>query len=64
MRLVSPLFALHIHVSAKCKRVLEDDLALFRHGLTPSYFTFNVQFYGQTDGVAMGLPFSPFIANL
>jgi hypothetical protein len=31
--------------------------------LTTSYFTFNGQFYGQTDGVAMGSPLSPVIAN-
>jgi hypothetical protein len=30
----------------------EDVLGLFRHVLTTSYFTFNGQFYGQTDGVA------------
>jgi retron-type reverse transcriptase len=41
----------------------EDALALFRHVLTTSYFTFNGQFYGQTDGVAMGSPLSPVIAN-
>jgi hypothetical protein len=29
----------------------EDVLGLFRHILTTSYFTFNGQFYGQTDGV-------------
>jgi hypothetical protein len=32
----------------------EDFLGLFRHVLTHSYFTFNGQFYGQTDGVVMG----------
>jgi hypothetical protein len=32
----------------------EDILGLFCHVLTTSYFTFNGQFYGQTDGVAMG----------
>jgi hypothetical protein len=41
----------------------EDVLGLFRHGLTTSYFTFNGQFYMQTDGVAMGSPLSPVIAN-
>jgi hypothetical protein len=41
----------------------EDVLGLFRHVLTTSYFTFNGQFYGQTDGVAMGSSFSPVIAN-
>jgi hypothetical protein len=41
----------------------EDVLGLFRHVLTTSYFTFNGQFYGQTDGVAMGSPLSPVIAN-
>jgi hypothetical protein len=41
----------------------EDVLGLFRHFLTTSYFTFNGQFYRQTDGVAMGSPLSPVIAN-
>jgi hypothetical protein len=41
----------------------EDVLALFGHILTTTYFTFNGQFYGQTDGVAMGSPLSPVIAN-
>jgi hypothetical protein len=41
----------------------EDVLGLFRHVLTTSYFTFNGQFYGQTDGVAMGSPLSLVIAN-
>jgi hypothetical protein len=40
-----------------------DILGLFRHVLTTSYFAFSGQFYGQTDGVAMGLPLSPVIAN-
>jgi hypothetical protein len=37
----------------------EDILELFPHVLTTSYFTSNGQFYGQTDGVAMGSPFLP-----
>jgi retron-type reverse transcriptase len=41
----------------------EEVLDLFRHVLTTSYFTFNGQFYGQRDGVAMGSPLSPVIAN-
>jgi hypothetical protein len=41
----------------------EDVLGLFRHVLTTSYLTFNGQFCGQTDGVAMGSPLSPVIAN-
>jgi hypothetical protein len=34
----------------------ENILGLFHHILTTSYFTFNGQFYGQTDGAAMGSP--------
>jgi retron-type reverse transcriptase len=42
----------------------EDDvLALFKHVLTSTYFCFDGQFYEQTDGVAMGSPLSPVIAN-
>jgi hypothetical protein len=41
----------------------EDVLGLFHHVLTPSYFTFNGQFCGQMDGVAIGSPLSPVIAN-
>jgi hypothetical protein len=41
----------------------EGILGLFRHVLTNSFFTFNGQFYRQTDGVAMGSPLSPIITN-
>jgi len=41
----------------------EDVLALFKHVLTSTYFCFDAQFYEQTDGVAMGSPHSPVIAN-
>jgi hypothetical protein len=41
----------------------EDILGLFCHVLTTSYFTFNGQYYEQTDGVAKGSPLSPVIAN-
>ena len=36
---------------------------LFRHCLTTSYFQWNGNFYQQDDGVAMGSPLSPVIAN-
>ena len=38
-------------------------LTLFRHVLTSTYFCYDGQFYEQTDGVAMGSPLSPVIAN-
>jgi hypothetical protein len=41
----------------------EGILGFSRHVLTTSYFTFNGQFYGQTDSAAMGSPLSPVIAN-
>jgi len=41
----------------------DDVLALLKHLLTPIYFCFDGQFYEQTDGVAMGSPLSPVIAN-
>jgi hypothetical protein len=41
----------------------EDILRLFHHALTSSFFSFNSQFYKQTDSVAMGSPLSPVIAN-
>jgi len=41
----------------------DDVLALFKHVLTSTYFCFDGQFYEQTDGVAMGSPLSPVIAN-
>jgi hypothetical protein len=42
----------------------EDILALFRHVLTSTYFSFGGQFYEQTDGVVMGSPLSPVICNV
>jgi hypothetical protein len=41
----------------------EDTLAVFRHSLNSTYFYFGGQFCEQRDGVAMGSPFSPVIAN-
>jgi hypothetical protein len=41
----------------------DDDLALFKHILTSTYFCFDGQFYEQIDGVAMDSPISPVIAN-
>jgi hypothetical protein len=41
----------------------KDILALFHHTLTSTYFCFDGQYYEQTDGVAMGSPLSPVIAN-
>jgi hypothetical protein len=41
----------------------ETILRLFRHVLTSSFFSFNGQFYEQTDGVAMVSPLSPVTAN-
>jgi hypothetical protein len=38
-------------------------LRLFHHVLTSSFFNFNGQFYEQTNGVVMGSPLSPVIAN-
>ena len=38
-------------------------MALFRHVLTSTYFSYDGKFYEQTDGVAMGSPLSPVIAN-
>jgi len=41
----------------------KDILALYKHVLTSNYFCVDGQFYEQTDGVAMGSPLSPVIAN-
>jgi hypothetical protein len=42
----------------------EDDvLELFKHVLTSTYLCFDGHFYEQTDGVAIGSPLSPVIAN-
>jgi aromatic ring-cleaving dioxygenase len=38
-------------------------IPLFRHCLTQCFFLFNGEFYKQIDGVAMGSPISPAIAN-
>jgi retron-type reverse transcriptase len=41
----------------------DDILALFKLMLTSTYFCINNQYFEQTDGVVMGLPISPGIAN-
>lgn len=38
-------------------------IKLFEHCLTTSFFLFNGEYYKQIDGVAMGSPISPSIAN-
>ena len=40
-----------------------DTVKLFHHVLTTTYFVFEGRFYEQSDGVAMGSPLSPAIAN-
>ena len=41
----------------------DEDLALYKHVLTSTYFCVDGQFFEQTDGVAMDTPLSPVIAN-
>ena len=41
----------------------KDILALYKHVLTSIYFFVDGRFYEQTDGVTMGSPLSPVIAN-
>jgi hypothetical protein len=38
-------------------------LSLFCHALTASYFSLAGRFYEQIDGIAMGSPLYPIIAN-
>ncbi|XP_060519160.1 uncharacterized protein LOC132697634 [Cylas formicarius] len=44
-------------------RFRNDVTELFRHCLTTTYFQWNKEFYEQVDGVDMGSPLSPVIAN-
>ena len=46
------------------ERYPEDITELFRHCLTSSYFSFHNKIYEQQEGVAMGSPLSPVVANL
>ena len=41
----------------------DDITALFRHCLTSSYFSYQERIYEQKEGVAMGSPLSPVVAN-
>ena len=41
----------------------DEDLAFYKHALTSTYFCVDGQFFEQRDGVAMGSPLSPVIAN-
>jgi hypothetical protein len=41
----------------------DEILALFKLVLTSTYFCVNGQYYEQTDGVVMGSPLSPVMAN-
>jgi hypothetical protein len=50
-------------MSLLCQHFEKGILRLFHHVLTVSYFSFAVQFYKQTDSVAMGSPLSLVITN-
>jgi len=50
-------------LSLLCHHFTDDILALFKLVLTSTYFCFNCQYFEETDGVAMGSPLSPVIAN-
>jgi hypothetical protein len=41
----------------------EQTVDLIRHVLSTTYFLFNGSFYEQKDGVAMGSPLAPVVAN-
>ncbi|XP_054715271.1 uncharacterized protein LOC129224748 [Uloborus diversus] len=48
----------------KVREIFSPDIAdLFQHVLTTTYFQWNNDIYEQIDGVAMGSPLSPVIAN-
>jgi hypothetical protein len=47
-------------LSAKFNKQTVD---LFRHVLTTTYFLYDGSFYDQKDGVALGSPLAPVIAN-
>jgi retron-type reverse transcriptase len=41
----------------------DQTISLFKQVLTTTYFLYDSAFYDQTDGVAMGSPLAPVIAN-
>ena len=45
------------------ERFDSDTVKLFHHVLTSTYFSFDGEYYEQTEGVAMGSPLSPAVAN-
>jgi hypothetical protein len=45
------------------RHLTQEIVTLFKHVLTSTYFVCNGQHYKQTDGLAMGCPLSPVIAN-
>ncbi|XP_046406220.1 uncharacterized protein LOC124171127 [Ischnura elegans] len=54
---------LHEALSHLEKKFDANTVKLFHHALTSTYFTFDNCYYEQKDGVAMGSPLSPAIAN-
>ena len=50
-------------IDLHCPHFNNKEIDLFIHYLTSSYFLWNNTFYEQTDGVAMGSPLSPMVAN-
>ena len=51
-------------LSERTKLSVEDIVQLTDECLKCTYFVYNNKFYQQTEGTAMGSPFSPMIANL
>ncbi|XP_046401605.1 uncharacterized protein LOC124167666 [Ischnura elegans] len=54
---------LHETLSLLEKKFDANTVKLFHHAFTSTYFTFDNCYYEQKDGVAMGSPLSPAIAN-
>ena len=51
---------LHLRTTMSPKQII----SLLEFCLTNTYFTYQGKFYEQTDGIAMGSPMSPIVANL
>ena len=51
---------LHLRTTMSSKQII----SLLEFCLTNTYFTYQGKFYEQTDGIAMGSPMSPIVANL
>ena len=64
LNIIKDLLAKHHTLKERTVLAVSDIILLLEFCLKNTYFSFQVQFYEQVEGAAMGSPVSPIVANL